>query len=406
MADLTFNGGNYGAFFGNQQFTSRNLTFNDCRTAIFMNWNWVWTFKSVNINNCDIGIDMANGEDVQLVGSVLVQDSRILNTRVGISTSFGNVPDTPFTNGTLVIDNVDFTGSDAAVANPSGEVIIPGNTKVASWAQGKGYTSGAGKTNSTGIDEARLRGELPPISKASCLLDAQGSVFERSKPQYEEFPASSFVSVKANGAKGDGKTDDTAAIQAVLDRAAGNANEIVYFDHGAYVVCSTIKVPKNIKITGEMWPLILASGPAFGDEANPVPVFQVGQVGDVGEVELSDLIFATVGPQPGAIMVQWNVRESQQGSCGMWDVHMRIGGSAGTQLQSDKCAKNPNVTAPANPECQAAFMLLHVTSQASIYMENNWLWVSDHELDRSDFGQINIFNGRGVLVESQGPVWM
>lgn len=41
MTDLVFNGGKYGAFFGNQQFTTRNLTFNGCQTAIFMNWNWV-----------------------------------------------------------------------------------------------------------------------------------------------------------------------------------------------------------------------------------------------------------------------------------------------------------------------------------------------------------------------------
>ena len=37
MADLTFNGGNYGMFLGNQQFTTRNLTFNDCNTAVFVN---------------------------------------------------------------------------------------------------------------------------------------------------------------------------------------------------------------------------------------------------------------------------------------------------------------------------------------------------------------------------------
>lgn len=41
MTDLTFNGGNYGAFLGSQQFTTRNLVFNNCKTAIFMNWNWV-----------------------------------------------------------------------------------------------------------------------------------------------------------------------------------------------------------------------------------------------------------------------------------------------------------------------------------------------------------------------------
>ena len=73
MTDLTFNGGKYGAFLGNQQFTTRNLTFNNCQTAIFMNWNWVWTLQGVSINNCGIGVDMANGgAGSQTVGSVLV----------------------------------------------------------------------------------------------------------------------------------------------------------------------------------------------------------------------------------------------------------------------------------------------------------------------------------------------
>ncbi|KAL8957404.1 MAG: hypothetical protein Q9183_006069 [Haloplaca sp. 2 TL-2023] len=52
-------------------------------------------------------------------------------------------------------------------------------------------------------------------------------------------------------------------------------------------------------------------------------------------------------------------------------------------------------------------MLLHVTKQASIYAENCWFWVADHELDLDDHNQIDIYNGRGVLIESEnGPVWM
>lgn len=185
-------------------------------------------------------------------------------------------------------------------------------------------------------------------------------------------------------------------------------NDVVYFDHGAYLITSTVKVPKDIKITGEIWPLIMAGGStSFKDQANPAPVFQVGQPGDTGSVEMSDLIFETAGPQPGAIMIEWNVAETSQGSAGMWDVHVRVGGSAGTDLQSNTCSKDPTVTAPANPACEGAFLLLHVTSEATIYLENNWFWVADHELDLSDHNQINIFNGRGVLVASeQGPVWM
>ncbi|MCJ1436590.1 hypothetical protein MMC27_005970 [Xylographa pallens] len=415
MTDLTFNGGNIGAFFGNQQFTTRNMTFNNVQTAIYMNWNWVWTFKSININNCGVGLNMSGGSFTptggvnQTVGSVLIQDSTFTGTPSGIVTSFDPTKDIPISGGTLIIDNVDFTGSTNAVLDDQGKTVLAGGSKVASWGQGKAYTTGAGvaahKRASTGATQYPIQGALNAPSKPAGLLNAQGAIFERSKPQYENVPSSSFLSAKAAGAKGDGVTDDTAAIQALFTKAT--SDNIVYFDHGAYLITSTVKIPSNIKITGEIWPVIMASGKSFSDMTNPKPVFQVGQPGDVGAVEMSDLIFSTQGSAPGAILVEWNVGASSQGSSGMWDVHMRIGGSAGTDLQSNTCAKNPNVTAPADPACEGAFLLLHVTPKASIYMENNWLWVADHELDLGDHDQINIFNGRGVLIESaQGPVWM
>jgi glucan 1,3-beta-glucosidase len=113
-------------------------------------------------------------------------------------------------------------------------------------------------------------------SKPSDLLNG-GAVFEKSKPLYEDLPASSFISVKSAGAKGDGVTDDTDALQKVLDSAT--ADQVVYFDHGAYVITSTLKVPKDIKITGEVWPMIMAHGSKFQDETNPIPAVQVGQKG-------------------------------------------------------------------------------------------------------------------------------
>lgn len=471
MTDLVFNGGNYGAFLGNQQFTSRNWTFNDCNTAIFMNWNWAWTLKSVSINNCEVGLDMSNSPQNQTVGSVLLLDSKLSNTPIGVKTAFSS-NSAPVSGGTLVIDNVDFSGSQIAVANTDGSQILAGGSVVQSWGQGLAYSpnaaakrsayleprlepeeedcdepsitdvlssspvmhyaspsasatgalpspSGPGTFpnsttsnttqacqnggNSAPVSQKRIQNTLTAPSKPA-VLTSGNAVFERSKPQYENIPASAFVSVKTGGAKGDGVTDDTAAIQKVLDSAT--TDQIVYFDHGAYVITSTVKVPKNIKITGEIWPLIMASGDAFNDEQNPKPVFQVGQPGDVGSVEISDLIFETLGPAPGAIMTEWNVAGASQGSAGLWDVHYRIGGSAGTKLQSDTCTKNENVQAPYNPQCLGAFLLLHVTPSGSGYFENTWFWVADHELDQAH-NQINIFNGRGVFIESQaGPVWL
>ena len=414
MSDLIFNGGYYGAFLGNQQFTTRNLTFNNVQTAIFMNFNWVWTFKSVTINSCVIGINMTSGNFNQSVGSILLQDSSFIATPIGIATAFNKAKNVPATGGTLIIDNVDFTGAKSAIVDLNSAQVLKGGSKIASWAQGNAYSTGSGlnstqystKLKTGPASQVQLQGALTPPSKPAVLLNAQGAIFERSKPQYETVPLSSFISVKASGAKGDGVHDDTAAIQAVFNKAT--ANSVVYFDHGAYLISSTVKVPKNIRITGEIWPLIMASGSAFSDQTKPAPVFQVGQPGDIGAVEMSDLVFETKGAQPGAILVEWNVAEpsAQMGASGMWDVHFRIGGTAGTELQSDKCTKNPTKIAPADPQCEGAFLLLHITKSASCYVENMWLWVADHELDLADHSQINIYNGRGMLVESRGPVWL
>jgi glucan 1,3-beta-glucosidase len=405
MTDLVFNGGNYGAFFGNQQFTTRNLTFNNVNTAIFMNWNWLWTLKSINVNNCGVGVNMSTGGSTsQTVGSVLIQDSTFKTTKAAVVTAF--TKGQANSNGTLIIDNSDFTGSTNAVTDLSGNVILAGGSKVASWGQGHAYTTGsAANVTRRGTDnQIPIQGSLTAPAKPTALVNANGAIFERAKPQYESVPVANFVSVKSAGAKGDGVTDDTAAIQKVLDSAT--ADQVVYFDHGAYRVTDTVKIPKNIKITGEIWPLLMADGPSFSDSSNPKPVFQVGQPGDVGNVEISDLIFETLGPAPGAIIMEWNVAEESQGSAGLWDTHFRIGGTAGTQLQSDKCAMTPNSTQTVNNECVGAYLLFHITSKATAYLENNWFWVSDHELDLADHNQVNIFNGRGVLIESaQGPVW-
>lgn len=401
MVDLTFNGGRYGAFFGNQQFATRNLTFNNCKTAIFMNWNWVWTFQDVRINNCEVGIDMSNsGSEGQTVGSVLVLDSEFTNTPIGIKTSYD--PTSTQTNGTLILENVDMTGTTQAVVNNvTGAAVLPGNQKVKFFAQGRTYGGAESGTAGRAVQSPQNVAEKPAV-----LLDAAtGKVFTRSKPQYEKVPAANFISVKANGAKGDGKTDDTKAIQAIFDKAT--ADQIVYFDHGAYIVTETVKVPKNIKITGEIWPLILAGGDKFfADMSSPKPVFQVGQPGDKGEVEMSDLMFGTVGPQPGAIMMEWNVAGTSAGAAGLWDVHTRIGGYAGTQLELEQCAKNPGVANVLSPSCFGSFLMLHIRKGGSAYLENTWYWVADHSLEpAAQDGQIDIFNGRGILIEGEGPVW-
>ncbi|KAH7374494.1 glucan 1,3-beta-glucosidase [Plectosphaerella cucumerina] len=397
MTDLTFNGGRYGMFIGSQQFTTRNLVFNNADTAIFLNWDWLWTFHGIEINNCRVGVNMANGgsSGAQTVGSMLLLDSVIANTQIGILTAYD--PASAWTNGSLILDNVDMSSTPIAIQHEvTDATILAGNTRIASWAQGKTST-GAGPSQA-------IQGPIPDIQRPASLVDSEGRFVTRSKPQYAEYPASAFLRAKDNGCAGDGVTDDTAAIQALFDRAT--PEQIVYFDHGAYIITDTIQVPKNIKIVGEIWPLLLASGDTnFKDQNNPKPMFRVGEPGDVGNVEMVDLMIETKGPQPGAILMEWNIAGTKPGDAGLWDVHFRIGGTVGTDLQSDRCVKTPEVETQPNPECLGAWLLTHLTEQSSGYFENVWWWVSDHELDIQGWQQINIYNGRGVLIESTKGAW-
>jgi hypothetical protein len=113
----------------------------------------------------------------------------------------------------------------------------------------------------------------------------------------------------------------------------------------------------------------------------------------VGIVEISDIVFATQGPQIGAILIEWNIHEPEgmQAGCGMWGVQTRIGGVYGTNMLDSSIYNG-------------TFLLLHITSGASGYFENNLFWVSDYVIDKAIEIVMNEYNERGVLVESQGPV--
>ncbi|KAI9356555.1 pectate lyase superfamily protein-domain-containing protein [Zopfochytrium polystomum] len=334
FADLVFIGGKFGMWVGNQQFTTRNLTFSDCETAVYLNWDWGWTLKSLKVTNCTTGLDISQGgPNAQSVGSAIVLDSAFYDTPVAIRTAF--VPDqgaNPWTPGSLIIDNTFFSHSTpVAVQITSTGATVPGNQRITLWGQGRSYKGKTGTRIQGAVDAA-----LVP-TKPAVLLDHYGNIRERSKPQYTDTPVAKFVSVKSKGAKGDGVADDTHALQAALDGLKNS--EILYIDHGAYLLTSTLFVPKTAQIVGEFWPLLVASGPAFANVSSPQVVVKVGNEGDVGNVQISDVILETRGSLPGAILMQWNVQGRSAGDAGLWDVHFRIGGTAGTQQQSDTCAK-------------------------------------------------------------------
>lgn len=398
FSNLTFNGGKYGAFLGSQQFTTRNLIFNDCTTAIYMNWNWGWTLSDVTITGATVGVDMANAPSNQTVGSVVLADSKI-SAAYGVNTSFTLGNNVPQNGGTLIVDNVDMTGTTTAAiwSSQDQKVLVPPGS-ISAWAQGNGYHSSATP------DSSRQGSLSAPARKSTNLLDTSGHIFSREKPQYETTASSDVLTAKSNGCKGDGTTDDTTAVQNLLNSAA-QGNKLAYFEHGAYLVKDTISVPTNVKIVGEIWPLIVADSQSFSDANNLKPVFQIGKTGDSGAVEISDMLFSTNGPAPGAVMVEWNLN-CAQGACGMWDTHVRVGGSVNSNLQSQQCPGWP--TTQPSPNCYGVGLMFHATpSSGGVYLENTWFWVADHDMEVNNQTQISIYSPRGALFQStNGPTWL
>lgn len=401
MTDLTFNGGATGASMGNQQYTMRNMRFNNCKTGIIQLWNWGWTYHGLSINNCQVGIDISAGGPGRVeTGSVTLFDSTFTNVPVAIKTAW-TMTSSPATAGSMVLENIALNNVAVAVQGPSGTMLsgTGGATTITAWANGHSYSGNGNGPN-------KFSGAITPNPRPATLLGNDGRYYTRSKPQYENLPASSFLSVRSAGARGDASTDDTAALQSAIDAAVAQ-NKILFLDHGLYRVTSTIRIPPGARIVGEAFPVILSAGPFFNDINNPKPVVQVGaSSGQPGYVELSDFIVSTQNVQAGAICVEWNLATSGTPS-GMWDVHVRIGGFTGTQQQVGQCLKTPG-NAAVNPNCLVAFMAMHVTKAAKgLYMENVWLWTADHDIDEQLNTQITIYSGRGLYIEAtSGPFWL
>lgn len=366
MADLTFNGGNYGAQFGNQQYTMRNLEFNNPATAAFqMLWDWDWTFMNLTINNAPLGIDMtAGGSTNQAVGSVIVIDSTFNDVDVAIRTAY-DTSSTSTTNGSLLLENIVLSNTPVAIENDSGTVLAGGSTTISAWAEGHTYTLTSGPTETMG--------DITPVSRPAALRGSGTNYYTRSKPQYESLSSGDFVSVRSSGAVGDGAADDTAAIQSAITSAVA-AGKVVYIDYGLYRITSTISIPAGAKIVGESYPVLMASGSAFYDINSPQVMLRVGTEGEAGSVELSDFVVSGQGPTAGAILIEYNLVSPAGTPSGMWDVHSRIGGFTGSQLQVAQCLKVPG-SAAVNTGCIGAYMSLHATKGSSgLYMENCWLW--------------------------------
>ncbi|CAG8040248.1 unnamed protein product [Penicillium olsonii] len=402
LADLTFVGGNFGAYFGNQQFTTSHLVFVNCKTALQIHWDWAWTMQDVVIESCETGMLVTGGAGGSLstgqpLGSLILVDAIIANTPTGIVTSLLADNST-----SLLLQNVGFFNVKNSITdNVLSKVLLAGGdeVKLDNWAFGRVMNAYG---ESSFIDGAAI----PTMDRVESLLSTElayvrPNFYTRRRPKYTDIGQSQIINLKSAGAKGDGVTDDTTALNSIFS-AAANMSSIVFVPFGIYRVTDTIKIPVGSRVIGQAWPQIMGEGKRFSNQLARRPVVQVGEPDESGVVEIQDMMFTVKSATAGAVLLQWNVHEITRGSAGLWDSHFRVGGAKGSGLQASDCPKDGGI----NMNCIAASALLHITPTASAYIENSWAWVADHDLDAENEAQIDIFSGRGILIESQGPTWL
>ncbi|KAF2198358.1 exo-beta 1,3 glucanase-like protein [Delitschia confertaspora ATCC 74209] len=389
ISDIEVTGGLYGLNIGNQQFTMRNIKVSNAIVGISQIWNWGWLYQGLTLSDCNIAFSMINGLSVnQTVGSVVIVDSSVTNCPVFVDMAWTPTA-APAAAGQLILENIDLSNVPIAVRGSNQTVLPGGSSTIRAWGQGRRYIPNGPEV---------WQGSLNPASRSGGLLKDR-SFYSKAKPQYETLGIDQFISVRSQGAKGDGITDDTTSIKNAI-KSAASSRKILFFDHGVYKVTDTIYVPPGSRMVGETYSVIMAAGTVWADKTNPVPVVQIGKPDETGSLEWSDMVVSTQGSTPGAKLIEWNLAATP--GSGMWDVHTRIGGFQGTNLQVAQCP----IHAPVSNACMAAYMSLHITKSGSnAYLENTWFWTADHDLDDWNSTRISVYTGRGLLVEGSN-VWL
>ncbi|KAL8687352.1 MAG: hypothetical protein Q9218_006452 [Villophora microphyllina] len=375
-------GGAVGIRNNNQQVNFKNISFKFCTTALAQSGGFTVVLQGAKVDTCGLGIDTSGAGQL---ASVVILDSTIVNSGPMIKFFDSSHSNGDRTNQ-IVIENLSHSGNNPVAIGMDGAVKLANMNNVDTWIWGN---------VSPGVYQT---GKTVKTNRSPQLL-SNGKYFTKAQPTYADWTSDKIVNVKAVGGhpvKGDGKSDDSASLNAILAENAKNG-KLSYFPYGVYIVRNTLYVPPGTRIVGEAWSVISGIGGFFGNKDDPKPVVMVGRPGESGVATIQDMRFTVADIAPGAIILQVNMAGANPGDVGIWNSHITVGGAADTNV-------NVACEAPNTADCLAAFAMVHLTSSSSAYIENMWGWTADHSLERG--GHQNIATGRGMLVEATKATWL
>jgi len=282
---VAFKGGRYGIVSEKTspawQFTLIDSTFDGQREAAIREHEVDLTLVNVAIRDTPVGIEIDRGYSDSLYGKN-VRFERVSKAGVVISNENNVFTQVGFDNA-VAVDSPVF-----ARFRESGKTVS---------GKGRAYRVGAfsyglkvPESGATGAYD--LQAEVQPLATLPALLPAA----VRALP-----PMSEWVNVRKLGVKGDGTTDDTAALQKAID-----ANRVLYLPIGFYKVTDRLKLRPDSVLIG-LHPAITQltlpdNNPAHAGLGSVLPILETPQGGDN---ILSGLGLFTGRVNPRASAVLW-----------------------------------------------------------------------------------------------------
>ena len=352
MGDLTFRGGATGIDMNGQQMAFKSMAFTGCTTGIKVSSCFDCTFVDMNFMNGATGLDMTGN-----AGFIALLDSTASNVGTVVKTWTEQTGD-----HSLVVENFSKGSGIGSVVSASGHTILS-DSVVDAWVYGNAYIPNGPSSGS------HQSGTIYSTPRSPVLL-SNGKYLTIPPPTYQEYDVSQFINVKQVSdfpVQGDGVTDDTTNLQTIISTNAGS--KILFFPQGTYIVTNTLLFPTGSRVFGEAWSAISATGPNFKNPNAPIPMVKVGNPGDTGIAQFSDMLFTVADLVPGCTLLEINMAGNKPGDVGFWNTHFRVGGASGSRVQTG-CTGNPE-------DCMAAYAHIHLTPSSSAYIENMWGWTAD-----------------------------
>jgi hypothetical protein len=325
IEDVSVSGGAYGIRGMASQYAFRGLRLAGARVAAVALLDFVWTFAFVDVAIADTpaalvtrGLGDRHSTLVALVDAVLA------NITGPAALVLGGAGTPTF------LQNVTLRGSaacTAVVANATSAGALDAVWLAADGAGGGGGGGGGGATlverwvgwlddGAPGVGNF-VGGARFPESRTALPGAPRAPLASLARPWLDDLAAPPCNAVTDCGARGDGASDDTAALQRCLD-----ACEAVYLPFGVFLVTDTLNLSARTALTGEMLSNIRLAphAPGFGAAGAPRALLDTPDDA-AARVRITDVSLGAGAGNAGAVLLRW--RAGGAGS-GLWDVNVNI----------------------------------------------------------------------------------